>query len=88
MRGISKIREVVIGWVAFCKECHKAARETIHAWVVLCKNHHKLIHRAEQIGNLFVLSSVSVGIHELEAAASGCVALIIMVILVIGDDAA
>ena len=63
-------------------------RELIAKWLALCKAHHTLFHRAEQIGNIFILASVSVGIHELEAAASGCVALILVIIVTIGDDVA
>ena len=63
-------------------------RELIAKLMALCKRHHALFHRAEQIGNILVLASVSVGIHELEAAASGCVALILVIIVTVGDDVA
>lgn len=63
-------------------------RELIAKWTTLCRAYHTLFHRAEQIGNILVLASVSVGIHELEAAASGCVALILVIIVTIGDDVA
>ena len=63
-------------------------RELIAKLIALCKAHHMLFHRAEQLGNILVLASVSVGIHELEAAASGCVALILVIIVTVSDDVA
>lgn len=74
MRGLERLRH----W-------HRNAR--YFKLCRLCHSHRHRLHKAEQLGNLIILGSVSVGIHGIEAAMSGCVAFLMIVLIVAGEDA-
>lgn len=52
-----------------------------------CRRYPRLLHRAEQLGNIAILTAVSIGTHELEVLFSSSM-IVVIVIGLIGEEEA
>lgn len=64
----------------------RVTKTTAHKIHVFCGKYHRKIHKVEHIGNVILLTSVSIGIRELEAITAGCLVFVVLLVTLAGDE--